>query len=165
MLPIEVANVERIDGYLGVVSALLEVLTDAAREPGLWPRARCRAILADCRKRFVARMRRVSWTDGTESEIGFDCLYDYLWELINPAPQATHTELVCRVKKARWVAIALERGLSAMVVLERFCPVEIESISRYPEGPDALPTRLDEDDRIPWVDGAFGRRASPIPGR
>ena len=138
LLPIEVAHVERIDGYLSVVSALLEVLTEATREPGLWPRARCRAILADCRKRYVARMRRVSWTDGTESDIGFDCLYDYLWELINPVSQATHTELICRVKKARWVAIALERGLSAIRVLERFGPVEMEAIEVYPEDPDAL---------------------------
>ena len=137
-LPIEVVDVERIDGYFNVAGALLEVLTEAAKEPGLWPRARCRAILADCRKRYVARMRWVLQTDQTACELGLGILFEYLWEIISPAPHATPTELICRVQKARWVVNALERGLSAMVELGDMYPVEMEATEMYPEDPDAL---------------------------
>jgi hypothetical protein len=136
----EVANVERIEAYLGVVRALLEVLTDAAREPGLWPRARCHAILADCWKRYVARMRQMSHTDRTECEVGFDLLYDFLWGILHPADHATHTELICRIKKARWVVMALERGLSAIGVLEKIYPIDREAVSRFKKPPSRVGT-------------------------
>lgn len=137
-LPIEMVEVGRIDGYYSAVRALLEVLDKAEQEEGLWPRARCNAILADCRSRFVARMRLISQMDQSDVELGFDFLFDGLWQVINPAPHATHTELICRCKKARWVVIALERALSAMVVLDDRYPGKMEAIDMVPEDPDAL---------------------------
>jgi hypothetical protein len=140
-VPLEAANVKRIESYINVVNALLGVLNQAAEEPGLWPRARCQAILADCRKRYVARMRQVSHMDQTECEVGFDLLYDFLWDILHPADHATHTELICRIKKARWVVMALERGLSAIEILETVYPAGREAMSRLEKPPGHLGTR------------------------
>jgi hypothetical protein len=140
-IPIEAANVKRIERYVNVVRALLGVLNPAAEEPGLWPRARCQAILADCRKRYVARMRQVSHMDQTECDVGFDLLYDFLWDLLHPADHATHTELICRIKKARWVVMALERGLSAIGVLENVYPAGREALSHSEKTPSRVGTQ------------------------
>ena len=147
-LSIEVVNVERIDGYVNVVGALVEVLTEAEQEPGLWPRARCNAILADCRKRYVARMRTVKPTKLTDCDVGFDFLFEHLWDLISPAPHATHTELFCRVKKAWWVAIALERALSAMGVLDEMYPVGEDATQMGLQEPDDLSSPIEGSGRI-----------------
>jgi hypothetical protein len=75
--------------------------------------------------------------DQTECEVGFDLLYDFLWDILHPADHATHTELICRIKKARWVVMALERGLSAIGVLEKIYPIDREAVSRFKKPPES----------------------------
>ena len=123
---LEVVSVERLQGYLAVLDAILEVCRQAEREGASRSRARCKVMLADCRKRFCGRLKRIDHPHQTAWEMGFCDLLEVLWETLNPVPHVSDTELLGRVKKAHGLASTLEKMLSAMVVLESIDPVDVE---------------------------------------
>ena len=133
---IEVASVEKLQGYLVALDGILEVCRQAHREGKVWPRARCKAILADCRTRFYSRLKRLDKTDQTAWEVGLFEVLEVLWETLQPVPFASETELLGRVNKAHVMARTLEKMLSAMVVLESVTPVDLEEALERFHGED-----------------------------
>ena len=45
-------QLERMEGYVSGLRSVQRIISDAKREEKVWCKARCNAILADCRKRF-----------------------------------------------------------------------------------------------------------------
>jgi hypothetical protein len=123
---LEGVSVKRLQGYLVALDGILEVCRQAQREGKVWPRARCKAILADCRKRFRGRLKRMDKMYQTPWEVGLSNVLEALWETLQPVPRASETELIGRVKDAHVMALTLEKMLSAMVVLESVSPVAVE---------------------------------------
>jgi hypothetical protein len=129
---LEVASVEMLQGYLVALDGILEVCGQAQREGNRWPRARCRAILADCRQLFCRRLKRLDKTYQTAWAIGLFDVLEVLWETLEPAPYTSHAELIGRVQKAHAIARMLEKMLAAMVVLESVDPVDlVEALERF----------------------------------
>lgn len=122
-----IVKAEKLQGYIDAVEAIVDVCGQAESEGKIWPRARCNAILADCRKRFWSRLDRLDQSKFSEWEYGFSYLLDDLWNTINPVSTVNVTELICRIKKAGQVSGTLVNLLSALIVVEEMYPHKDEN--------------------------------------
>jgi hypothetical protein len=59
---LEVASVARLQGYLGMLDAILGVCRQAEREGKMGSQARCKAMLADCREHVCGHLKRMEHT-------------------------------------------------------------------------------------------------------
>lgn len=135
-----VASVARLQGYLGMLDAILGVCRQTGREGETGSQARCyEAMLADCREHFCGYLKRMDCTHQTAWEMGLSDLLEGLWETINPMPHVSDAELIGRVQKARRLTVVLEKMLSALVVLEAIYPADVEDACQrlYADDEDA----------------------------
>ena len=109
-------DVARIQVYLDAVVAVIAAVADAEREGKTWPRARCNAILSDCRKRFWGQLGRLDEANQTAWDVSFGYVTGMLWETICPGPSSTETDLVGRIQKAHGLALMLQGMLSGLIL-------------------------------------------------
>jgi len=124
---IEVASVARLQGYLGMLDAILGVCRQAEREGEMGSQERCKAMLADCREHVCGHLKRMDPIHQTAWEMGVADLLEGLWETLNPMPYVSDANLIGRVQKAYGMARTLEKLLSSLIVLESVSPVEVEA--------------------------------------
>ena len=129
----DVASVETLQGYLGMLNAILGVCRQANREGDLPSQApRGEAMLARCRQHADGYLKRIDHTHSTVWEIGFGELLEGLWEALHPMPGVSEAELMRRAQKAQRMAGALEKMLSSLIVLESLSPLDVEeALDRY----------------------------------
>ena len=136
-----VVNVARLQGYLGMLDAILGVCRQAEREGEMGSQERCKAMLADCREHVCGHLKRMDHTHQTAWEMGVADLLEGLWETMNPMPHVSDANLIGRVQKAYGMARTLEKLLSSLIVLESVSPVDVE---------EALERLHGEDGEIPF---------------
>ena len=122
-------QLERMEGYVSGLRSVQRIINDAKREEKVWCKARCNAILADCRKRFYCVVDHLPNTDFSAREISFSCVVDLFWTTLAPPPGVSHTDLVCRVYKAEGLADMLDWLLSSAIIVESKYPVIEEEIA------------------------------------
>jgi hypothetical protein len=138
---IGVVSVERLEGYLVLLDAILRVLRQAKREEESRSPRNCEVMLAMCRRQFGGHLKQIDHPYQTTWEMGVFYLIELLWETINPVFDVSDAELLGRVQKAHRIAGALEKMLSALFVLESFSSVDVE---------EALERLHADDDDIPF---------------
>jgi hypothetical protein len=131
-----VVNVARLQGYLGMLDAILGVCRQAEREGDMGSQERCKAMLADCREHVCGHLKRMDHTHQTAWEMGVADLLEGLWETMNPMPHVSDANLIGRVQKAYGMARTLEKLLSSLIVLESVSPVDVEEALERLHGAD-----------------------------
>lgn len=122
-----VASVEKLQGYLGMLDAIVGVCRQADREGANGSQRRSgKAMLADCREHVGGLLKRLAYPPQTTWEMGLADLFEVLWETMHPMPHASEAELMGRVQKARRIAATLEKLLSAFMALESIYPADVE---------------------------------------
>ena len=108
-------DVKRVQQYLDAFVSVAELITSCEKQEKEWCRARCNAILTDARKRFYSRMNGPSDETLSAWSVSFGYLTELFWTTLSPGPEGSHTELICRIKKAHGLALMLSGMLSGLL--------------------------------------------------